>query len=146
MLITLALINGICIGLSRVWNARLGMQTGALWASLINHLVGFALLCCLLIGLDDIPWPEMGAVQPYLLLGGVFGALYVLLNTWVIGQIGLSRSLLLVLVGQMFTAILLDSYSRNINLTVPEYAAMALIVAGTITSFFKPGSGREQTD
>lgn len=104
--IVLALLNGVLIAIARALNGRLAAQKDALYASWINHLVGFAALSLLLIlsgrpeGLTDVP--------PWLLLGGVIGALYVSLNSYIVPKLGVTVATLLVIAGQMVMSVILD--------------------------------------
>ncbi|EAR11309.1 DMT family transporter [Reinekea blandensis] len=126
MMIVFALLNGVFVALARALNGRLAAQKDALYASWINHLVGFAALSCLLVlsgwpsGLTDVP--------PVLLFGGVIGALYVSLNSYIVPKLGVTIATLLVIAGQMVMSVLLDLWLGKLPwvLNLP----MVLLIVG----------------
>ncbi|MGN4972815.1 DMT family transporter [Aeromonas caviae] len=100
LLILLGLLNGVAVSLSRTLNGRLASARGAMTASLANHLLGFGLLGALLI-LKGAPWERLAGLDPWLLLGGVLGALFVAISSWAIGRIGALACALLIVTGQL---------------------------------------------
>ena len=100
LLILLGLLNGVTVSLSRTLNGRLASARGAMTASLANHLLGFGLLGALLI-LKGAPWERLAGLDPWLLLGGVLGALFVAISSWAIGRIGALACALLIVTGQL---------------------------------------------
>lgn len=100
LLILLGLLNGVAVSLSRTLNGRLASARGAMTASLANHLLGFGLLGVLLI-LKGAPWERLAGLDPWLLLGGVLGALFVAISSWAIGRIGALACALLIVTGQL---------------------------------------------
>ncbi|MGN4936393.1 DMT family transporter [Aeromonas rivipollensis] len=99
-LILLGLLNGVAVSLSRTLNGRLASARGAMTASLANHLLGFGLLGALLI-LKGAPWERLAGLDPWLLLGGVLGALFVAISSWAIGRVGALACALLIVTGQL---------------------------------------------
>lgn len=111
-LILIALINGACIGLSRSLNGQLSLGKGPFKASLYNHLVGFFILTLMLLSLPNglsNPISNWSLESWPLYLGGLIGALYVALNSYVLNKLGAMKAALLVISGQMVTGILLDA-------------------------------------
>ena len=47
--ILLALLNGFCIAISRIWNGQLARYYGAFKASYVNHITGFVFLSIVMI-------------------------------------------------------------------------------------------------
>lgn len=119
--ILLALINGGCISICRIINGRLGQETGALNASLWNHLVGFgflSLVVWLMAASTPGASPSISATLDAPLLawsGGIIGALFVSLNSYVLPRLGASLTALLVIGGQLLTGVGLDALSRGVN-------------------------------
>ncbi|UXI03111.1 DMT family transporter [Photobacterium sp. TY1-4] len=118
--ILLALINGGCISICRIINGRLGQETGALNASLWNHLVGFGFLCLVvwLMAATSGSSASIAATLDAPLLawtGGIIGALFVTLNSYVLPRLGASLTALLVIGGQLLTGVALDAMSRGVN-------------------------------
>lgn len=126
--VVLGLINGFCITLSRVFNGQLSAHNGAFYASLVNHAVGFALLSSLFLFL-----PEPIYALPHdltLFLGGVIGALYVALNSFVMVRLGSTNSIVLVVSGQMLLGLCTEAYRFGLAQTGLQFIGAALIVIG----------------
>lgn len=149
--IFLALINGICIGLSRSLNGQLSLYKGPFKASFYNHIFGFLFLSLVLFFLDI----ELSSLAPawhketwYLFLGGVIGALYVALNSYVLNQLGAMKAALLVISGQMVTGVLLDlafsSTFNNITFYMMQFLGIGFIILGIGLSQKKPTSEAKQ--
>ena len=128
--ILLALLNGICIGASRAINGRLAQQGGAFAASWWNHLVGFLLLSALLPTLGGAPLAGLADVPATAYLGGVLGALFVAVNSHVLTRLGMMKTTLLVIAGQMLTGILLDRLAGVERSALAQLLGAALILAG----------------
>lgn len=110
-MIFFALLNGFCIGLSRSLNGQLSQFKGPFKASYYNHLIGFLLLSLILIGLgfEVKNLIKIGHLDNWhLFLGGLIGALYVALNSYVLSLMDTTRAALFVISGQMLAGILLD--------------------------------------
>ncbi|XOQ08490.1 MAG: DMT family transporter [Serratia liquefaciens] len=129
-LIVLALPNGVCIGLSRAINGRLALDRGAFHASLCNHIVGFLFLSLLLVAtgsvngvtFDQAPW---GAY-----LGGVIGALFVALNSYVLPRLGTLRAALLIISGQMLAGVVIDRLRDSGDTISAQILGVGLILLG----------------
>lgn len=131
--ILLALINGGCISICRIINGRLGQETGALNASLWNHLVGFGFLS-LVVWLMASGASISATLDAPLLAwtGGIIGALFVTLNSYVLPRLGASLTALLVIGGQLLTGVGLDALSRGVN-AVQLLGVICILVAVWLT-------------
>lgn len=129
-LILLGLLNGVAVSLSRTLNGRLASARGAMTASLANHLLGFGLLGALLI-LKGAPWERLAGLaglDPWLLLGGVLGALFVAISSWAIGRVGALACALLIVAGQLAGGALLDALAGR--LAGSDLLGILLVLAG----------------
>lgn len=133
--ILLAFCNGLIIALARVINARLSESKGPMRASFWNHLVGFLLLVIIVIvtsgfsflySIRDVPAPAY--------LGGIIGACFVALNSFVMPKIGAMRTILLVISGQMITASILDLLTNSIASVSAQILGIFLILLGITVS------------
>ncbi|MGL6533552.1 DMT family transporter [Aeromonas caviae] len=127
LLILMGLLNGVAVSLSRTLNGRLASARGAMTASLANHLLGFGLLGALLI-LKGAPWERLAGLDPWLLLGGVLGALFVAISSWAIGRIGALACALLIVTGQLAGGALLDALAGR--LAASDLLGILLVLAG----------------
>lgn len=126
-----ALINGGLIGASRSINGRLGQSAGSLWASFWNHLVGFAFLTALLAVTGQWTLGATLNAPAFTFLGGILGALFVTMNSYVLPRIGALTTLILVICGQMISGILLDFVIRHTSPTLAQVLGIGLVMAGT---------------
>lgn len=128
--ITLALLGGILVGLSRQLNGRLSLSTSPLVASFWNHIVGFAALTALGLVIGGLLPPGIGKIPWYVWLGGPVGVIFVASGSWLIAKIGAVNTALLVIGGQMVSGVAFD-LARGMPVALPaSTAGVALILAG----------------
>ncbi|MEV3860752.1 DMT family transporter [Streptomyces sp. NPDC050095] len=130
--VLLALLNGVLIGTSRAVNGQLATRVGAFRASVWNHVVGFAFLTLFLLGALVLVgrWPGPGDAPPTAYLGGVFGALFVAVNSHVFPRLGAMNASLLVIGGQVLSAVVLDAVSERAWPTPVRLVGVALVLTG----------------
>lgn len=126
--------SGISIVVSRMLNARLALETGALPASLINHLAGLPVClaaagaaAALGAGLPDAagtPW------QAY--LGGMLGVVAVMLTNYCVPRSPAFRLTLCTFCAQLFCGLALDAAAQG--LPGKSLAGGALAAAGAALS------------
>lgn len=124
-----ALVNGFAVGAARAVNGRLTMSKGALSASFWNHLIGFLFLSSVvLISASNV---EFSNVPTYTFLGGLIGAFYVVVNSYVIPKLGATMSTLLVISGQLTISAIFDAY-RDIIVIDMSISTLKLLVGFTL--------------
>jgi transporter family-2 protein len=131
----LALINGALIGLNRAMNARLGVTLGAPAASLWNHWVGFVFLLILVLAWGQNPsFREISQLPPYVLFGGVAGASFVALNSFIFPKLGATQTTLLIVAGEMIVGGWIDAARGNIKSVPIAAVGVLFILAGSALS------------
>lgn len=128
--VLLAILNGAVIGTSRALNGQLSTLRGPFRASLWNHVVGFAFLTLVLAVLGEWRFGPAGEVSVSAYLGGLFGACFVAVNSYVFPRLGAMNAVLLVISGQMFSAVLLDWYHQHVAPTVARCLGVAIVLLG----------------
>jgi transporter family-2 protein len=128
--VLLAILNGIVIGTSRAINGQLSVVRGAFRASLWNHLVGFVFLTLVLAAIGQWRFESALALPRVAYLGGLFGALFVAVNSYVFPRLGAMNAALLVISGQMISAVVLDYLNANVTPTLARCAGVVLVLAG----------------
>jgi transporter family-2 protein len=128
--ILLAFLNGMVIGTSRAINGRLSTEAGAFTASLWNHIVGFLFLTLVLFVLGEWKFDVAPAAPLAAYLGGFFGAFFVAVNSYVFPRLGAMNAVLLVISGQMISAVLIDYRKQNVAPTVAQWLGVAVILLG----------------
>lgn len=131
-MILLAVSNGLLIVAARLINARLGQFVSWSGASIWNHVVGFGVLVAFFLVWPDQTRLDLGGIPPYLLLGGVFGAVYVAVNNWLIPKIGAAQGTILVIAGQIGVGTLIDFASGQVENLPLTLLGMTLIVTGLL--------------
>lgn len=138
--ISLALLGGILIGLSRQLNGRLALSTSAMMASFWNHLVGFLVLTVLGLGGVFALWPDLGAVPLWAWVGGPVGVIFIAAGSWLIVRIGATATALMVIAGQMVGGVVLDLAAGTQRNPLLDGLGIVLIFAGVaLTVLRKPG-------
>ena len=130
LMILLALFNGLLIVTTRIINAKLGLHISGAGAAFWNHVVGFlflALIMSLFTKGGDI---NLGEIPFYLFLGGIVGASYVAINSFVMPRIGATKATVLVIAGQIVLGTIIDISNgkiSNINITI---IGISLVILG----------------
>jgi len=132
LMVLIALFNGGLIALSRTFNGALAKHSHALIASCCNHIVGFVVLSAWIICLESGTNQLQGQPPVYLYLGGVIGALFVVLNSWALPSLGVMRCTLLVICGQMLTGVMLDIISSANGIHWASLVGVCLMLAGVV--------------
>ena len=126
----LGLLNGGCITLSRVLNGQLSAKQGMFYASLLNHLIGFAFLSFLL--LVFIEPLHIDVQSPLLFTGGAIGAVYVAINSFVMTRLGTTKAIVMVVSGQMLFGLVMNVIDNGVEELALEMIGALLVVAGAI--------------
>ncbi|MCD9032167.1 DMT family transporter [Luteimonas sp. Y-2-2-4F] len=142
-----AMACGACFGINRALLGRVGRRLGAPGASVVNH-IGGALFLLPLVALLPAGAPQLFAAALrapwYAFLGGAIGALFVMITSWVIPRIGVMKTTVLFVSGQMVTSTLIDLVQDRLQSPPRAAAGVALIVAGVVLGeVFKQRARRE---
>jgi transporter family-2 protein len=107
-LILLAIAAGLSNGFQAPINAALGKYTGAIESSCISFTVGALSLfiVAMVIGKGSII--KFAEAPPYLLVGGILGAILVTIMLIVVTRIGAAVTISSVITGQMIAALIID--------------------------------------
>ncbi|MDX6719367.1 MAG: bacterial/archaeal transporter family-2 protein [Solirubrobacteraceae bacterium] len=132
--IVLACLNGMVVGTSRAINGGLSTDVGPLRASLWNHVVGFAFLTLILLTLSAWQFHASPAPPLSAYLGGFFGALFVAVNSYVFTRLGAMNAALLVISGQMISAVLIEYRTHDVAPTAVRWLGVAIVLLGVYLS------------
>lgn len=107
--VLLSLLAGLTILLSRLLNGAMARLSHPRNSTFINYLVGLlGTLLLMLLWRDGAGLSALPGMPPQLLLGGVIGALMVLLTSHIVGRISSYYMSLTLFVGQVSASLLLD--------------------------------------
>lgn len=132
--ILLALANGVVIGTSRAINGRLSVEIGSFRASLWNHLVGCLFLTAILVILGEWQFSASSEAPFSAYLGGFFGALFVAVNSYVFPRLGAMNASLLVISGQMISAVLIDYQNEGVSPSGLRLLGVLILLLGMYLS------------
>ena len=136
--ILIALAGGAAVGMSRSINGRLTMDRGAFRASFWNHFIGFALLSVFVVFFERQGLALLGQVPAWAFTGGMVGAVFVAISSYVFPRIGAARSALLIIGGQMIAGLAIDYLHGTAQFSIGQPAGVALILFGIyLTRFSK---------
>lgn len=108
LFIGLMLLAGAAIAFQSPVNAALSQRTGPLEAALVSFTVGAAILfvAVRLVGTGSIQAAHRA--PPWMLLGGLLGALYITAIVLSVPRLGVTPTLVAALAGQLASSLLID--------------------------------------
>ena len=136
--ILIALFNGVCIVTSRTLNGKLAQNSNAFYSSLINHLVGFIFLTIFVLWIKNYHSIELSTIPLIAFAGGIIGAFFVVINSYVLPLLGVMLTSVLAICGQMISSLVIDIFggveSNNLLLQI---IGVLLIIGGVLIKFTK---------
>ena len=134
--IALALMAGGFVGMSRSINGRLGMDVGPLKSSYWNHLIGFLLLTVFVFLFERGSLDLLGSTPSWAFTGGMIGAVFVAVSSYVFPRIGAARSALLIIGGQMIAGLAIDYLRGTAGFHPGQPVGVGLILLGIYLTRF----------
>lgn len=136
--IMIALSNGICIILSRSINGKLSQVTNAFNASLINHVVGFLFLSVIIGFAQDSFNITFENIPLIAFVGGIIGACFVIINSYVLPLLGATLTTIFAISGQVLSSVIIDAVQHGL----PEHWVLQLLgvifIIGAIAVRYTP--------
>lgn len=136
--ILLVILVGAAMALQGTVNSQLRAQWDVTAATLMNATVSFLLSLAIwaLAGASVPARDRLAGISPWLLTGGFFGTFIVLVSAVAYTRLSVAMALGLILVGQFFTALLIDATGflgmPRAPLTLERILGFLLVVAGAI--------------
>lgn len=130
--IIFATLAGVSTALEAFINGELGKNTTALAATFISLVVGtifFFINICVTGNLKTLL--SFNSINPKLLFGGVLGGLVIYFTTKSVPNLGVSKTLTLIVVSQMIVGFLIDSHIYKETLYLYNYIGAILLFIGT---------------
>lgn len=141
LLRALGITAGMLVGIQITVNGQLGLHLGVpVQSALLNFLVGTTTLILVVLIKDRSLVGLKGLVREkvpfWTLLGGIFGAIYVLVNVVLVGKIGPGQTIIYVLFGQITGSILIENlglfHATKQNLTFYKIFGIFLMLVGIV--------------
>ena len=130
--IIFATLAGVSTALEAFINGELGKNTTALVAKFISLVVGtifFFINICVTGNLKKLA--SFDCINPKLLFGGILGGLVIYFTTKSVPNLGVSKTLTLIVVSQMIVGFLIDSHIYKETLYLYNYIGAILLFIGT---------------
>jgi len=111
LILLLAGLSGALMALQGTLNSSLGKTLGLLEATFVVHIVGTtSALILLVVGLGKGNWHNFKDASWYNYLGGLLGVAIVYLVAVSISKAGVATATTAIILGQVSTAVLVDSF------------------------------------
>jgi transporter family-2 protein len=127
--------TGIGIPIMAALNGKLGMQIGSPWAAAFLLFLSGAIIAAVAMLILGRPTQGWFSAPPIFYAGGLLVSFYVLSVTWSAPRIGVGNVVFFVLVGQIFSAAVIDQYGLfgaiKSPLTTQRWIGVALMLIGT---------------
>ncbi|WP_419393046.1 DMT family transporter [Cytobacillus praedii] len=141
--ILFAVMAGVFISLQTIFNTRVSGKVG-LWATTTLVLgLGFFTSFLMFIIMDDTRLFAVRNVNKIYLFGGILGVGVVFCIMQAIRMLGPAYAISIVLVSQIFLAVLIDTFGwfgfETISFTMNKLVGLALMIAGIIVFKLKQG-------
>lgn len=130
--IIFASLAGASTALEAFINGELGKNTTALIATFISLLVGtifFFISICVTGNLKTLY--SFNDINPKLLLGGILGGLVIYFTVKAIPNLGVSKTLTLIVVSQMLVSFFIDLNTYRQTIHLYNYIGAILLFIGT---------------
>lgn len=106
----LAVIGGMAVAVQGQINGGLGKKVGVIEGAFISFAIGTLALLFILLFFGKGNISTFGSVPKWQLLGGLLGAFFVIVQVLVVPKIGVSASLIAVIVGQIILGAVIDHF------------------------------------
>ena len=130
--IIFATLAGVSTALEAFINGELGKNTTALIATFISLLVGtifFFINICVTGNLKILS--NFNDINPKLLVGGILGGLVIYFTVKAVPNLGVSKTLTLIVVSQILIGFFIDLYIYKEFMHLYNYIGVVLLFLGT---------------
>lgn len=130
--IIFAILAGVSTALEAFINGELGKNTTALIATFISLLVGtifFFINICVTGNLKILS--NFNDINPKLLIGGILGGLVIYFTVKAVPNLGVSKTLTLIVVSQMLVGLFIDLNIYKQTMYLYNYVGAILLFIGT---------------
>lgn len=130
--IIFAFTAGCCTAVEQTINGRLGQAITPGVATLHNLATGAVMLVVLnLYHGNIVNYAKIASINPVYLFGGVFGAAIVYFSARAIPLLGVTKTLALVITGQLLCGLASDIFIHGIQVNVSKWIGVVLLLVGS---------------
>jgi transporter family-2 protein len=131
-----AFLAGAFITLQGVANSRISQDIGTWQAAMLTQLTGFIMALLILVFVRDGKWEEFKQVKPLYLTGGALAAVIIFSNVTAIHQIGVTFTISVLLIAQLFLTFLIDSNGWfgivKQKMKLPQFIGIGMMIIGVV--------------
>jgi bacterial/archaeal transporter family-2 protein len=109
--VAMALFGGLMAGMQASINGALGKRIGGIEGVFVSFLVGTLSVFVALILLGRGNLNEVFTVPKGLLIGGIFGAIFITCNILSVPRIGVTAAISSAIVGQVLASLIIDHFA-----------------------------------
>lgn len=106
----LAVIGGMALAAQGQINGGLGKKVGVIEGSFVSFSVGTLALLFILLFFGNGNILAVGTVPKWQMIGGLLGAFFVMIQVMVVPKIGVSTTLIAVIIGQLVFGAIIDHF------------------------------------
>ena len=144
-MILLGLLGGVFLSLNRVFITRLSLKNGAIRSSMVNHIGGFLFLAIIVsFQFDKEIFSDLLKAPFFAYWGGAIGVIFVAINTWLVVKIGVMKTTIFVISGQIFFSTIIDWSLGNVQSPLMALLGMILIIFGVVLAKLFNYSSRDR--
>ncbi len=135
----LALAAGIGIPIMATISGALSIRLGSTTAATAVLFFGAFVIALVALAINGLPTTlSFNSAPPYLYIGGIFVAFYVLSITWLVPRFGVGNAIFVVLLGQIISASIIDHFglfnAQIIPMSTTRLFGIILMVIGIFLS------------
>lgn len=135
LIIAISLLTGASFIIIRTLNMKLSVEVGIYGSNLINHIAGTLVSSIIVIlamlGMN-IGKTNLLNAPFYAYLGGVMGALFVILSNFTFSKTSVITSTILILSGQFLSSVLVDILVLQKEISLKNIAGAIIIILSVI--------------
>lgn len=132
----LALIGGSAVAIQSQINAVFSKKVGVLEGATVSFVVGALALFFLAFFFGKGNFLTVFSVPKWQLMGGLLGALFIVVNIFSVNLIGVASTFMAVVIGQIIVGAVIDHYGLFGGVTYPlnttKFIALAFMFVGII--------------
>ena len=141
MAIIFAIISGISMTLQGIFNTKLGDKIGVWETNVIVQATGLVLTLIISFFLGKGNYKEIKDVNKLYLLGGILGVVIIFTVMKSIGGMGATCGIGIILIAQLLSAALIDSFglfdTQKVSFGIKEILGIGMMIVGIVVFKWK---------
>lgn len=136
--ITLSLVAGIAVVLSRVFNAKIAEHTSVLQGSFVSYILGLPAIVIVAWFAKELTFSvEFNGSNWWMYLGGILGVLMVLMYNITVPRVSAFKLTMFVFFGQVLTGIVLDLAFQQLTMDASFWGGIIISIGVLISKIIE---------